>query len=140
MTKPSKSFWIISILALIWNLMGVNQYLQQAYNTESFKAMYNEEQLQAITNTPSWAIAAFAVAVFSAVLGCISLLLRKKWAQFFFGLSLLGVIIQMYHNLFVIKSIAVYGPGAMFMTILILIVALFLYWYSKFVQKKNWVS
>ena len=58
----------------------------------------------------------------------------------FFGLSLLGVIIQMYHNLFVIKSIAVYGPGAMFMTILILIVALFLYWYSKFVQKKNWVS
>lgn len=120
--------------------MGVNQYLQQAYNTESFKAMYNEEQLQAIANTPSWAIAAFAVAVFSAVLGCISLLLRKKWAQFFFGLSLLGVIIQMYHNLFVIKSIAVYGPGAMFMTILILIVALFLYWYSKFVQKKNWVS
>ena len=140
MTKPSKSFWIISILALIWNLMGVNQYLQQAYNTESFKAMYNEEQLQAIANTPSWAIAAFAVAVFSAVLGCISLLLRKKWAQFFFGLSLLGVIIQMYHNLFVIKSIAVYGPGAMFMTILILIVALFLYWYSKFIQKKNWVS
>lgn len=45
MTKPSISFWVISVVALLWNLMGVSQYIQQAYNTESFRAMYTSEQL-----------------------------------------------------------------------------------------------
>ena len=36
-TKPSKAFWIISGVALLWNAMGVNQYLQQAYMTDAFK-------------------------------------------------------------------------------------------------------
>ncbi len=59
--KPNISFWIISTLALIWNLVGANQYLQQAYNTESFRAMYTEEEFALIQATPSWAIAAFAL-------------------------------------------------------------------------------
>jgi hypothetical protein len=43
--KPPIWFWIASIIALIWNAMGINQYLQQAYNTESFVAFYTPEQL-----------------------------------------------------------------------------------------------
>jgi hypothetical protein len=43
--KPPIWFWIASIFALIWNAMGINQYLQQAYNTESFVAFYTPEQL-----------------------------------------------------------------------------------------------
>lgn len=30
MSKPTISFWIISVIALVWNLMGVSQYIQQA--------------------------------------------------------------------------------------------------------------
>lgn len=31
-TKPPIWFWIISVIALIWNLMGVMAYLGQAYS------------------------------------------------------------------------------------------------------------
>lgn len=120
--------------------MGVNHYIQQAYKTDSFKAAYSEEQLQLILNTPTWVIAAFATAVFSGALGCVLLLLRKKWSQVFFLLSLIGVVIQMYYNVFMIKSSTAYGPGAVFMTIMVLVIALFLYWYSKFAEKRNWIS
>lgn len=140
MSKPNLSFWIISVISLVWNLMGVNHYIQQAYKTDSFKAAYSEEQLQLILNTPTWVIAAFATAVFSGALGCVLLLLRKKWSQVFFLLSLIGVVIQMYYNVFMIKSSTAYGPGAVFMTIMVLVIALFLYWYSKFAEKRNWIS
>jgi hypothetical protein len=140
MSKPNLSFWIISVLSLIWNLMGVNQYIQQAHRTDSFKAMYTEAQLVTISNTPTWAVAAFAIAVFCGALGCALLLLRKKWSQVFLLLSVVGVVVQMYYNLFIIKSPSIYGPGAIVMTIMILVVALFLYWYSKFAEKRNWIS
>lgn len=138
-TKPSTAFWIISVIALIWNLMGVNQYIQQAYMTESYKAMYTEEQLAMITSSPSWVTAVFAIAVFGGFLGALALLLRKKVATILFTISLIGIIAQMYHNLFVIDSVTIYGPGAAIMPAMILAFALFLLWYSKFADKKNWL-
>lgn len=140
MTKPSTSFWVISVIALLWNLMGVSAYLQQVYMTDSFKAMYTEEQLKLITETPAWVNGAFAIAVFGGVLGCILLLLRKKLAKTVFLLSLIGIVVQMYYNFFVIDSIAIYGPGATIMPIMIVLFALFLIWYSKFCIKKNWIG
>lgn len=139
-TKPSAAFWIISVIALIWNLMGVNQYIQQAYMTDSFKAMYTEEQLEMIASSPSWVIAVFAIAVFGGLLGSLALLFRRKIAIMLFIVSLIGIIAQMYHNLFVIDSVAIYGPGAAIMPAMILAFALFLLWYSKFADKKNWLS
>ena len=139
-TKPSTAFWIISIIALIWNLMGVNQFIQQAYMTKSFKAMYTEEQLEMITSAPSWVTAVFAIAVFAGILGALALLLRKKIAKTLFIISLIAIVAQMYHNLFVIDSVAIYGPGAAIMPIVVLVFALFLLWYSKFADKKNWLA
>ena len=140
MTKPSTSFWVISVIALLWNAMGVNAYLQQAFMTDSFKAMYNEEQLKMIAETPAWATTAFAIAVFCGFLGCALLLRRKKLAKIFYIISLIGIVVQMYYNFFVIDSIAVYGPGAMVMPIMVILFALFLIWYSKFSIQKNWIG
>lgn len=140
MTKPSTSFWVISILALLWNAMGVNAYLQQAYMTESFKAIYNEEQLKMITEAPTWATAAFAIAVFGGFLGCVLLLLRKKLAKTVFIVSLIGILVQMFYNFFIIDSMAIYGPGALVMPIMVISFAVFLIWYSKYCIQKNWIA
>ncbi len=139
-TKPPVWFWVIGVIALLWNLMGVNAYLQQAYQTESFKAMYTPEQLDLITNTPAWAIGAFAIAVFAGALGCIALLLRKSWAKPLFLLSLIGIVVQMIYNLFISKAMEVYGPGAVVMPILVMLVGLFLVWYSKRSVVKGWID
>lgn len=138
--KPPIWFWIVSVIALIWNAMGVMQYLGQAYNTESFKSQYTAEQLEMMSNTPAWAMAAFAVGVFAGLLGSVTLLLRKKWAYNLFLLSLLGVLVQMFHNLFIVKSVAVYGPAAAIMTGLILVFALLFFWFSKKSIAKTWIS
>lgn len=139
-TKPPVWYWIIAIVALIWNAMGVMQYLGQAYSTESFKSQYTEAQLDIINNTPAWAVAAFAIAVFAGLLASVFLLLRKRIAYALFLISLIGIIVQLYHNLFVVNSVDIYGPAAAVMAVLILVFGLVLLFFSKYAIKKGWIS
>ncbi|WJJ95445.1 hypothetical protein [Algibacter luteus] len=132
--KPPIWFWIISIIALIWNGMGVNQYLQQAYNTESYRAMYSAEQLEIAANMPMWVTAAFAIAVFSGALAAIGLLLRKSWSSKLWLLSLIAVIIQMGYLL--INGYA----SSLGMTIMIIVFAFLFVWFSRMSEAKGWLS
>ncbi|WP_299336591.1 hypothetical protein [uncultured Psychroserpens sp.] len=139
-TKPPVWFWIISVIALIWNAMGVMQYLAQAYSTDSFKEQYTAEQLEMISNAPAWATAAFALAVFGGLLGSLFLLLRKKTAYIFFLISLVAVIVQLYHNFVVVDSMEIMGSIAAVMSGIIVGAAILLLWYSKYAIKKGWIK
>jgi hypothetical protein len=69
--KPGSLFWVISGLALVWNLIGVINYLGQVLITdEILKSLPKEQQLM-YQDVPSWVTAAFAVAVFSGTLGAV---------------------------------------------------------------------
>jgi len=140
MNKPPVWFWIVSILALIWNAMGVNQYLQQAYNTESFRALYTPEQLALTDSTPAWATAAFAIAVFGSVLACILLLLRKKIAKTVFLIALIAIVVQMVHGLIIAKSYEVSSAFQVSMAIIVPIVGLLLYLFAKRSAEKAWLN
>lgn len=133
-TKPPIWYWIISVIALVWNGMGVNAYLQQAYDTESYRTMYTQEQLDIAANLPAYITAAFAIAVFGGTLGSILLLLRKKLASTVFYISLLAVIVQMGYLL--INGYA----SSIVMTIMIIVFAIFLAWFSKFSVSKGYVN
>ncbi|GGZ69415.1 hypothetical protein GCM10007028_03040 [Algibacter mikhailovii] len=114
--------------------MGVNAYLQQAYNTESYRNMYSTEQLEIAANMPVWVTAAFAIAVFGGALAAIGLLLRKSWSVKLWLLSLLAVIIQMGYIL--INGYA----SSMVMTIMIIVFALFFVWFARKSESKGWLS
>lgn len=120
---------------------GSNQYLQQAYNTDAFKAMYPDEKvMEMVQNTPSWAMAAFALAVFGGFIGSIFLLLRRKLAKPMFLISLVAIVIQMFYNLFMSGAMEVYGPGAVIMPIMVIGFALFILWYTKRSEAKGILS
>ena len=137
--KPNIGFWVISAVGLLWNLMGVNAYIQQAYNTESFREMYTPEKLAIIDATPTWSTAAFAIAVFAAAIGCIALLLRKKIAYSLFIISFLAVIVQNIDGIMRFNY-SNFNAGELIMTIMIPIFALFLVWYSKSAITKGWLK
>ena len=84
--KPSNLFWVISSIALVWNLMGVFNYLDQAFMTNKVLEVLPKEQQILYQDVPAWVTAAFAIAVFSGTLGSLLLLLKKKIAttQFWF--------------------------------------------------------
>jgi len=139
--KPNKWFWIIAILALLWNLTGVSRYLMEAYNVESFRTQFNVDQLALMDGSPSWLTAVFAIAVFSGLIACVALLLKRKLAIMLFGISLLFVLIQMISVWITTDSIEIFGVAkGVVMPMLVIVIAIFLYYYSKGAGQKGWLG
>ena len=132
--KPPFWFWVLSIVALFWNLMGVDQYIGQAYQTDRWKASMTSEQIELASTLPTWLTAAFAIAVFTAAIGSLGLLLRKKWAYPLLVISLIAVIIQM--GYFLING----HTDHIGMTISIIAFAVILVWFSKKALAKHWIA
>ena len=108
--KPSNLFWVISVMALVWNLMGVFNYLTQAFMTNEVLASLPKDQKLLYEKVPAWVTAAFAVAVFSGTLGALLLLLKKKVSSTCFILSFVGIIVQMTYGLLINENTDSYGP------------------------------
>lgn len=140
-TKPPTWFWIASVLGLLWNALGVFAYLGQAFMTEEMKAALPEDQLQLMESTPAWVTAAFALAVWGGLLGCIFLLLRKRWAKPVLLVSLLGILLQLGYSFLMTNAMEVYGAfQALVMPALILVIGILLYFFSGIAIKKLWIS
>lgn len=130
------SFWVISTLMLIWNVMGCINYFVQM-NPEMVSS-YRETEQAIISARPIWATVAFAVAVFGGALGCILLMLKKSISYYLFIASFLGVVVTMTHTL---SADINFGIGEILGIILMpLVVAAFLIGYSKYTVNKGWVS
>lgn len=138
--KPGAGFWVIGIIALIWNGLGVMAYLVQAYMTDDALALLPEAERALYDDIPAWATAAYAIAVFGGALASLLMLMRKKFATMLFMLSFVGIVVQMVYNLMMSKAIEVYGPGGAIMPIMVIIIGAFLIWYSKKATANGWLS
>jgi len=137
--KPNIVFWIIGIIALFWNAMGVYNYLIQAYKTEAFTSSVNESQLALMDSMPIWNTALFAIAVFSGLIGTILLLMKKKTAIPLFLISFITATIMQLYWLFGTDAIEVFSEKMPYlMPIIVIVFCAFILWYSK-EQRKNGV-
>jgi hypothetical protein len=132
-------FWFFSVVAILWNLMGVSQFIMQITITEeALKALPSDQQAM-YTDYPMWANIAFAVAVFGGTLGSILLMMKKKLAKLILTISLIAIAMQMSYYLIAMKPMDVYGPGALLMPILVIVFAVSLVWYAGYAIKKGWL-
>jgi len=138
--KPSNLFWVISSIALVWNLMGVFNYLDQAFMTDKVLETLPKEQQILYQDVPAWVTAAFAIAVFSGTLGSLLLLLKKKNASTFFIISFLGIMGQMSYRLLIDQNSDSYGPMGIAMPIIIIAFGGYLIWYSRKANEHRWLS
>jgi len=131
--KPHWSFWVICVVALVWNVIGSINFVMQT--KPEMVAKFPEAAQSLIANRPLWATIAFAIAVFGGVLAEILLLLKKSVAYYLFVASFLGALITNIHTFQVSSAVDIWVGS--FMSLLI---AAFLIWYSKLVKRKGWVN
>jgi len=133
------SFWLIGVVMLIWNVMGVINFFVQM-NADAL-ASFPESHRAIVEGRPAWATGGFALAVFGGTLGCLLLLIRRSAAYYLFVASLLGVIVTMIHTVGIAGSIIDLNAFEILLMILMpVIVAAFLIWYSKWAESKGWMG
>lgn len=142
MTTPTKAptwFWVLSIIALVWNLIGVLAYLGQVYMTPEAIAALPEAEQALYASTPAWATGAFAISVFAGALGCVFLLLRKSWAIPTLMVSLAAVLVQDINTFFLANTIEVYGRAVVVMPIIVITIGVALIWFARKSREEVWI-
>lgn len=138
--KPPPWFWGVSAAMLLWNGLGAMAYVADATITAAALNALPDAERTLRASRPAWATAAFAVAVFGGVVGCLLLLVRSRWASPVLVLSLLGVIVQMTQAFLIANSYEVHGPAALIMPALVLMFSLFLVWFARSARARGWLG
>ena len=142
-TKPNKSFLIIGILALLWNIMGLFQFIMAAFMQDTMLETYGEtytpQQMELFLNTPSWYYVVFGICTLTGVLGSIAVLLKKKIAVPLFLVSLVTVLVVQGYWMLGTLAIALLGTEAIIMPMLVIVTSIFLYFYCKGARQNNWL-
>jgi hypothetical protein len=138
--KPTTTFWIIGGAALVWNLIGLVAYISSVTISPEAMAKMTMEQQAFYSETPTWATAAFALAVNAGVLGSLFLLLRKSWAVPMFVLSLVAIIAQNIDAFILRDAYSLSGINGVILPALIFAVAVGLVIYSRGVKEQRWLN
>jgi ABC-type transport system involved in cytochrome c biogenesis permease subunit len=132
-------FWIVGVIALLWNAMGVFAYLQQAMMSAEDFAALPEVQQNLLAAQPFWVTAAFAIAVFAGFVASIAWLLRKRVAVRLFLLSLLAVIVQFSGYFIIDEYMEFISVQGWTLPVLILVFAIVFLLISRHTEKKGFL-
>lgn len=139
MSKPATMFWLVAVVALLWNLAGVAMFCIQMTLTPEIIAAMPPEQQQIHAATPGWLNVFFALGVFGGALGSVGLLLRRRWATPLFLLSLVAVVIQMTAAYLLTPAWQLLGAGSLVMPVLVIAIAVYLWRYAANATAKGWL-
>lgn len=138
-SRPPAWFWIVVVLALLWELFGVAMYLMHVGVLPNSQEM-SEAERSLMESSPMWVTGLFAIGVFAGALGVLGLLLRKRWARPLLILSLVAVVLQFGGWLLATDAIAVIGPSVFVMPAVIVLVAILLAWLASTGVRRGWLA
>lgn len=135
-----RSFMIIGIVAIVWNLLGVMSYLMSVMMSPETLAAMPEEQRALYNDIPSWVTSAYAIAVFGGLLGSVLLVMKKALALPVLIVSLVGILVQMLYTLVLSDVIAVQGAASVIFPLIVIAIGIFLVWYANSAKAKGWLK
>jgi hypothetical protein len=133
--KPYNYLKTILIMLLVWNIIGILFFLQDVFIDPK---ILTENQLEFRSRFPFWIKIIYAIAVFGGTIGTFGLIKRKSWSHSIVIVSMLAVIIQMYHSIFIANSLEFLGNSAAILTTIIIVLSIVLAWIAETYKRNNW--
>ena len=137
---PPRSFYVISGIALVWNVIGVVLYVMQVTMSEEAMAALEPAHRALLEATPAWLTGVHALAVHAGAFGCLLLILKKTWAIPVLVVSLLCVVVEMGYSLTMTMAVEVYGGVQIAVSAFITAIAIYLVWYSRRAKDNGWLN
>lgn len=128
--KVPVTYWIIGIIALLWNLAGVGNFIFQVFFTDTMVSQMNDAQKELILSNPTWMKIVFGIATILGLVGAIGLLMKKKWAIPALLVSMIAVVVQMGYSTFATNALEVMEQSPVFPA-MIVVFSVVLWYYSK---------
>ncbi len=140
MSGVPKWFKPVAVVALLWNLLGCAAFVFDLLLTPEALAAMPAEQQELYAARPGWSVAATGVAVLGGALGCVGLLMRRKWALPVFVLSLAGIVAQDVALFVLVDGARLAGPVAVAMQAVVLAVGIALVLLGRRGIARGWLT
>lgn len=135
--KPPTSFWVIGISAFLWNIAEL--YIT-GYQMDILQNNTTPEEFEQLEAVPVWYGIIFTIALLSETIGVLLLLSRRKIAIYLFAVSIAALFFTELYWVFAIDVDNISIILSYVVPILVIGVAIFLYFYSKRAGKKGWLK
>ncbi|MFM8395151.1 MAG: hypothetical protein ACKOB4_14620 [Acidobacteriota bacterium] len=130
--KAPWRLWVVGILAVLWNAVGVLDYLMTETRNASYMSVFTPEQLAYFNGLPKWIIATWAIGVWGGLLGSLLILLQRRRAVQVLTVSLLSAAVTFFYNFVLSDGLRVMGgAAALLMPAVVIVVAILLLIYSR---------
>lgn len=137
--RPPAWFRVVAVIAVLWNLMGVWQYLSYVGVVPLMREMTPEEA-SLIGGAPTWYTAAFATAVFAGLAGAIGLLMAKAWSRPVLVVSLVAMIVQFAWWTVLSGAAEMLGASVYVAPVVVILVGVLLVWLADNGIKRGWLT
>lgn len=128
-TAPPSSFWIVGILAVLWNAFGAYDYTMSQLRDPAYLAQFKPSVVAMLDSLPAWAVAAWATGVWGSLAGALLFLAKSRHAATAYLLSLAGAIISFAYQ-FTHRSPEMSGAGAVLPLVILGAIVLF-WWFAR---------
>ncbi|AQR75424.1 hypothetical protein [Sphingomonas sp. LM7] len=134
-------FVIVAVVLLLWGLLGCAAFYMHVTLGPAVDPAATDWDRAYYAALPVWFNPVYAAAVGGGVLGSIALLLRSRFAQLFYIVSLIAVVVQFGYvflgtDMLAHKSLGATLPFPLF----IAAVAVFQIWLAKLAARRGWLS
>ena len=133
-------YWVIAVLALLWNLMGCASFGIEMFAQEAAMESMTEVQKEWARSIPSWIYVVYFLSVTTGVAGCVGLFLRKGWTIAMFAICLVAVVVQMVYTMLIGGGLQAMGPSGLVMPALVIGFAAALLGFSWFARSRGWFA
>lgn len=135
--KTPWHLWVVGVVGLLWNSMGVWDFLMTITKNETYMGNFSQEQLDFFYGFPTWLVVVWGVAVIGGVVGILLLLCRSKLTVPVFSISLAAMVVTAIHNYGFDKMMEIGGTVGLIFTVAIFCISLFLLIYSVGMMKRS---
>ncbi|GGK14972.1 hypothetical protein [Luteimonas terricola] len=130
-TKVPASVWVVGVLALLWNLVGVAAFgMQLAMPAEALEAMPADRRA-IYEAAPGWLYIFYGVATIGGVIGSLGLLLRRRWAVPVYLVALVALVLQVLASYAVTPAWSLGGAASLGFPVLLVAIAIALWLFAR---------
>lgn len=139
MNKPPTWYYVVAVIATVWAMLGCYAYLSQVTMGPAEMAALPQAQQDIWAMMPAWVKGAYAVAVWSGLVGGLSLLARSRFARPAYLLSLVAVVVQFGWTFLATPILSTVGTSAIALPLCVTVAAVLLVWFTNHAIARNWL-
>lgn len=130
-SRPPLHFWIITVVAVLWNAVGAFDFLATQIRLQPYMSAFTDEQLAFFYGIPTWAVITWGIATWGALLGSLTMLGRLRWAYHLFIISFVAMLATSFQNFLLSNGAEIMGSAGLIFSGVIVAIGIFLILYSR---------